>query len=395
MKYKSFKARILVDGTQLSEYDTTTTDAQGVPCISCWIPSEAGKVRRYILRLRLISTSSCLPDVRDQVRGRAGRASAQQLAVLRRRRARVEEGARGHGRPGRRHPPGRPRRRRTAAASHVLLSFDHWWVSTVMPSLPVLMDMTDDDAAEGLSSAALGEIMVTVLPIRVRARATGHTKGAVHLTEGTIHERSKKAGAHVVGCVCSVSSSRHELTSKTDSDPYQIDQILRRRLRRSLVRRSSNLSFDIAPSVRHLTYQTSLFAAPSQSFPAPCSFCLGDISLTPLFTQTSPSALLSHPSSPTSSSTPGSRHRTSSCDKHSYTRHPRSQRRGSGRQRAPRPSRPHGGSFMRMEMRHPELTYTTQEQMARISSRSRSIVKPEPIHVSLSASNEVIDLVSD
>jgi hypothetical protein len=256
MKYKSFKARILVDGAQLSEYDTTTTDAQGVPCISCWIPSEAGKVRRSILQLRLISTSSCLPDVRNQVRGRAGGAPAQQLAVLRRRRARVEEGARGHGRPGRRHPPGRPRRRRTTAASHVLLSIDYWCAPSVTPSLPVLTDMTDDDAAEGLSSAALGEIMVTVLPIRVRARATGHTKGAVHLTEGTIHERSKKAGAHVVGCVASVSLSRHALTLKTGLDPYPTDQIPPRRLRRSSVHHSSNLSFDIVPSVRypHLSY---------------------------------------------------------------------------------------------------------------------------------------------
>jgi hypothetical protein len=50
---------------------------------------------------------------------------------------------------------------------------------------------------------------------------------------------------------------------------------------------------------------------------------------------------------------------------------------------------------MRMRAPQPRLTYATQEQMARISSRSRSIVKPEPIHVSLSGSNEVIDLVSD
>jgi hypothetical protein len=234
-----------------------------VPCISCWIPSEAGKVRRYILQLRLISTSSSLPDVRNQVRGRAGRASAQQLAVLRRRRARVEEGARGHRRPGRRHPSRRPRGRCTTAASHVLLSLDYRCASSFTPPLPVLTDITDDDAAEGLSSAALGEIMVTVLPIRVRARATGHTKGAVHLTEGTIHERSKKAGAHVVGCVFPISPGRRALTSRIDLGPYQIGQILPRLLRRSSVRPSSNLSFDIAPSVRHPTCPTSLFAPPS------------------------------------------------------------------------------------------------------------------------------------
>jgi hypothetical protein len=41
---------------------------------------------------------------------------------------------------------------------------------------------------------------VHVLPVRVLKRHTAHTKAPVRLDGGAVHERSKKAGAHVVGC---------------------------------------------------------------------------------------------------------------------------------------------------------------------------------------------------
>jgi hypothetical protein len=47
-KFSDFDARIFVDGTPLPEYaESKTVDAAGVTTVSCWVPSEAGKVRRW------------------------------------------------------------------------------------------------------------------------------------------------------------------------------------------------------------------------------------------------------------------------------------------------------------------------------------------------------------
>jgi hypothetical protein len=45
MKYQTYTARVKVDGARLAEYGTSTSTEGGVPCVSCWVPSEAGKVR--------------------------------------------------------------------------------------------------------------------------------------------------------------------------------------------------------------------------------------------------------------------------------------------------------------------------------------------------------------
>jgi hypothetical protein len=45
-KFSYFDACVLVDGTPLPEYaESQTVDAAGVTTVSCWVPSEAGKVR--------------------------------------------------------------------------------------------------------------------------------------------------------------------------------------------------------------------------------------------------------------------------------------------------------------------------------------------------------------
>jgi hypothetical protein len=46
-RYGTFDAYVEVEDARLTEYDVKeTVDKDGVPCITCWIPSEAGKVRR-------------------------------------------------------------------------------------------------------------------------------------------------------------------------------------------------------------------------------------------------------------------------------------------------------------------------------------------------------------
>ena len=48
--FQAFHATIRVDGEDLSEYDVQVDDNEKQ--VSCWIPSEAGKVMVILLRLR-------------------------------------------------------------------------------------------------------------------------------------------------------------------------------------------------------------------------------------------------------------------------------------------------------------------------------------------------------
>jgi hypothetical protein len=49
-RYGNFDAYVEVEDARLPEYDVKeSVDKDGVPCITCWIPSEAGKVRRAIM----------------------------------------------------------------------------------------------------------------------------------------------------------------------------------------------------------------------------------------------------------------------------------------------------------------------------------------------------------
>jgi hypothetical protein len=55
-KYKQFDVYVKVGDVRLSEYDVTVTEEtlDGIPVISCWIPSESGEV-------------SCLPRTHPHV----------------------------------------------------------------------------------------------------------------------------------------------------------------------------------------------------------------------------------------------------------------------------------------------------------------------------------------
>jgi hypothetical protein len=49
-RYGAFDAYVEVEDARLPEYDVKeSVDKDGVPCVTCWIPSEAGKVRRAIM----------------------------------------------------------------------------------------------------------------------------------------------------------------------------------------------------------------------------------------------------------------------------------------------------------------------------------------------------------
>jgi hypothetical protein len=49
-RYGTFDAYVEVEDARLTEYDVLeTVDKDGVSCITCWIPSEAGKVRRLLM----------------------------------------------------------------------------------------------------------------------------------------------------------------------------------------------------------------------------------------------------------------------------------------------------------------------------------------------------------
>jgi hypothetical protein len=44
-EFRGFVAHVRVDGQNLAEYaETTTVNTDGVTLVSCWVPSEAGKV---------------------------------------------------------------------------------------------------------------------------------------------------------------------------------------------------------------------------------------------------------------------------------------------------------------------------------------------------------------
>jgi hypothetical protein len=48
--YGTFDAYVEVEDARLTEYDVKeTVDKDGVPCLTCWIPSEAGKVCRLLM----------------------------------------------------------------------------------------------------------------------------------------------------------------------------------------------------------------------------------------------------------------------------------------------------------------------------------------------------------
>jgi hypothetical protein len=120
-KFSDLDARVLVDGTPLPEYaESKTVDAAGVTIVSCWVPSEAGKVRRWSRSSVHLLTRGA-SGVLCQLEGRAATRCAPLHRRLRRRGRRVSR-RHGHTRAGSGgHGSSREQERRRCAARDRLL----------------------------------------------------------------------------------------------------------------------------------------------------------------------------------------------------------------------------------------------------------------------------------